>query len=70
MSPCAIRLLNPDISVPIRAARDDPIRLGSPVDPGHPQVVLVQGGQLLPPLPAVQDDVPVTVGESHHLAVR
>ena len=70
MSPSPVRLLNPDISVPVGAACHNPVRLGRPVDPGDPQVVLVQDGKLLPPLPVVEDHVPVTVGKSHHLTVR
>ena len=40
--PLTIRTLDPDIGVPVAAAGHDPVGLGRPVNPRHPEVVLVQ----------------------------
>ena len=42
-----IHLKVPDVGVPVGGAGDDPVGLGRPVDPGDPEVVLVQSGRLL-----------------------
>ena len=42
-----IHLEVPDVGVPVGGAGDNPVGLGRPVDPGDPEVVLVQGGRLL-----------------------
>merc|ERR1719219_3197877 len=71
--PLAIRLLHPDVGVPVTGAGHDPVSLGGPVYTRHPEVVLVQHGRLGPasPTPAsrVESDVLAVVGESQLLPV-
>ena len=71
--PLAVRFLHPDVGVPVTGASHDPVSLGSPVYTGHPEVVLVQHGRLVPGGPAfarrVEGDVLAVVGESQLLPV-
>merc|ERR1712183_510400 len=71
--PLAIRLLHPDIGVPVTGAGHNPVGLGSPVYPRHPEVVLVQHGLLGPARPTsasrVESDVLAVVREGQLLPV-
>merc|ERR550539_915663 len=71
--PLAIRLLHPDIGVPVTGAGHNPVGLGRPVNTRHPEVVLVQHGRLGPgsstPASRVEGDVLGVVREGQLLPV-
>ena len=65
--PLAVRFLHPDVGVPVTGAGHDPVSFRGPVDPGHPEVVLVEDSGLGPspsaPGGGVERDVLGVVGE-------
>ena len=66
--PLTVRTLHPHVGIPVAGAGHDPVGVGGPVDPGHPEVVLVQDSSLGPAGPSsasgVEGDVLAVVGES------